>query len=484
VGSFILSHSDLRLPDIFTFSIEKVAADVGLDAEGLSTGLGKVELSFGELEGENPEHFFLDNPVWRRPLIRLGDGIFFCAMPQVFFSFVFQILDGLLGEDTKPRKCCSTRRAEFLEAEVARILVKALPGCEYVRNFKWHDLEGEFETDIVVKDGSFLLIVEAKSGDISPPALRGAPGRIARHIREQVVEPAIQSQQLAERVIEERDKAGRNSPSCLRLPFPVEDVRRILRLTVTLEFFAAIQSSFSVLRDTGFVNEEFPASPTMTLADLETVLDILPSRAERLHYLMRRNELEKTIRLWGDELDLLGLYLETGLNLGKAEVNEMNLKLMHMSKTVDEYDNARDAGIERKRPILKKTKWWGDILQELERRAPARWLEAAVMLLNFPVDEQHQTERAFRRLKKNVKKNWIRYGTVNTVVMCAPEWRSDAVVLLAFRERQKEKRYIFMENIAGSVLGSENHVERCLVIGVNIDRPRYPYNLLGVFDRH
>lgn len=49
-------------------------------------------------------------------------------------------------------------------------------------------------------------------------------------------------------------------------------------------------------------------------------------------------------------------------------------------------------------------------------------------------------------------------------------------------ERQKDKRYILMENIAASVL-AEHHVERCLVVGVNIDRTGKPYSLLGVFDR-
>lgn len=483
VFSFILSHSDLRLLEMFTFSIEEVAVDVGLEQEDLRTALARVELSFGELEREDPENFFLENPVWKKPVIALGDDTFFCAMPQVFFSFVFQIMDGLLAEDTNLRKHCSRRRAEFLEEEVTRILVDALPGCEFVRKFKWHDVEGEFETDLVVKVSSFLLIVEAKLGGISSPALRGAPDRILRHIKEQVVKPAIQSQRLAERILDERDRSGTNSSSSLRLPFRVEDVRRIVRLSVTLELFAAIQSSFTVLRDTGFVDDEFPASPTMTLADLETVLDILPTRAERVHYLLRRNVLEKTIRLWGDELDWLGLYLETGLNLGKVEINEMNLRLVKMSKAIDEYYSAQDAGIDRRKPILKKTKWWGDIVQELERRDPDRWLEAVVILLNFPVDEQYQAERAFKRVKKNVRKNWLRRGTINTVVMCAPKWRTDAVVLLAFRERQKDKRYVLMENIASSVFAENHHVKRCLVVGVNIDRGRYPYNLLGVFDR-
>jgi hypothetical protein len=461
VYSFILVHSDLRLPDMFTFSIEEVAAHVGLDMEDLRSGLQEVELSFGELGGENPEHFFLNNPIWTRPVINLGDDVFFCALPQVFFSFVFQTLDGLLGVETDARKECSKRRAEFLEVEVEKLLVNSLPGCECVRNFKWQGSEGEFETDVIVKYSSFLLIVEAKAGGISPPALRGAPDRIARHIREQVVDPAIQSQRLADRVLHERDKEESDESASLGLPFSVKDVQRILRLSVTLELFAAIQSSFSVLKETICVDVDFTASPTMTLADLEVVFDILPSCAERIHYLMRRNELEKTIRLWGDELDLLGLYLETGLNLGEAEVNEMNLKLMHMSRVVDEYYNAVDSGIDRRKPELKKTKWWADICKELERRAPARWIEAAVMLLNFPVDEQHRAEKGFKQVKKNVRKNWLRPGAINTVVMSAPVWRSDAIVLLAFRERQKEKRYILMENIAGCVFDKQNHVHKC-----------------------
>lgn len=131
-----------------------------------------------------------------------------------------------------------------------------------------------------------------------------------------------------------------------------------------------------------------------------------------------------------------------------------------------------------------RAKWWGDIIKELESRNVDRWLEAAVILLNFPVDEQYQVERAFKRVKKNVRKNWLRRGTVNTVVMCAPRWKSDAVVLLAFRERQKRTRHHLMEDIASRVFTENTHVKKCLVLGINIDRSRYPYNLLAVFHPH
>lgn len=106
VFSFILSHSDLRLIDMFKFSIAELTSNTGIEQERLDKGLSELSLQFGDLKDKNPEHFFMDNPIWTKPLIKLMDGTYFCSIPLIFFSFSFNIMDGFLADNEDGSKAC------------------------------------------------------------------------------------------------------------------------------------------------------------------------------------------------------------------------------------------------------------------------------------------------------------------------------------------------------------------------------------------
>jgi hypothetical protein len=266
------------------------------------------------------------------------------------------------------------------------------------------------------------------------------------------------------------------------LNFDLNAIQNIIRISVTLEDFATIQSQVSRLRDTGWLDKDFSAAPTITLADLEVVFDILTSAPQKIHYLVRRAELEDHMQYSGDELDLLGFYIETGFNLGKEEFEPREWIISGMSEKVDEYYVALDQGITRKKPSLQLINWWKDIQLRIEQRCPYRWSEVAVMLLNVSLGDQRKAERGFKRIMRNVKKNWYQPDHINSIIMNLPQ-RSEAVGLLAFRERQQDQRHDFMRNLAGRAFSDAN-ADRCLVIGVNIDDENwYPYSVLGVFER-
>lgn len=482
VLSIVLSHYDLQLPEVFTFRVSEIAAETGLDAGALRQALPGLCYRFGELGEADHERFFLGNPVWLKPLIQLSEDIYYCATPQVFFGFVFQILEELLADNADARRECARRRAEFLEDEVTTLLGQAFPGSEYTRNFRWRDNGVEYESDLLLKVDSYLLLVEAKSGSITWPALRGAPDRVKRHVEELLIEPARQSKRLADKLERARAGVAGDVDVLQQLPFDVENVQKIIRLSVTLEDFATIQANVASLKPTGWLDGEFAVSPTLALADLEIVIDILDSAPTRIHYLLRRAEFEEHMAYKGDELDLLGLYLDTAFNLGEVEFLGHSWMLVEMSHKIDEYYTALDQGIARKRPALRSTQWWTDIRRRIEERRPNRWSEVAVTLMNVSHDDQQSAQKAFKKIVKNVRKNWRREGHMNSIILEPPKWRRDAFGLLAFRDRQKHERHQFMENVAAQVF-ERSHAERCLIVGVNIDEPQYPYSVLGVYDR-
>ena len=470
----------LRLPDKMTFSITELSKYLIFDVDKLKKCMSLLSMSYGSLFERNYEHFFLDNPIWLKPLIRVDEEKYFCSIPQVFFSFSLSILDNLLSGQKHLENMCSQRRSTFLEDKISFLMNGSFPNSNSVSKFKWSDGKEKYETDFILKKDSCLMIIEAKSGSISLPALRGAPKRIKQHIEEQIIHPAIQSKRLADKVWED---IINQSALATEFPFNIKEIHNIIRISVTLEDFGNIISNLSILKDAGLFEEDFPIAPTMTLADLETILDLLQTPSEIIHYLLRRCVLEeKKMSLMGDELDMLGLYLENGLNIRSVEDEDIKLQLVGMSKSIDQYYEAKDQGINRKKPSLKSTTWWKDIRHRIEEKAPKRWLDAVLALLDFPVDEQDRAEKAFKQIKKRVKRDWMRAGHINSVTLIPSKKKSNAIALLAYRERHKDKRYKFMENIASKVF-AESNAKICLVIGVNIDREEYPYSVLGVFDQ-
>ena len=482
VFAILLSHHDLQMPEVFTFDIPGIAIETGLGADDLRQALPKLSHRFGGLHAANHEHFFLGNPVWIKPLVQISDDTYFCATPQIFFSFIFPLLQDLLDDNVAAQELCAKRKADYLEERMAKLLLRAFEDSEYVRNFKWQHENIEYESDMILKVDSYLFLVEAKSGAVTSPALRGAPDRARRHVQELLLDPAQQSKRLAAKLESARSGEDTDQTILDQLPFDIGNVQKIIRLSVTLEDFATIQSNIFDLKSTGWLDIDFPVTPTMTLADLEVVMNILDSTPSKIHYLIRRSEMEDHMTYKGDELDLLGVYLDTTFNFGEAEFSGNSWVFVGMSKKVDDYYIAQDYGITRKKPTIKSTQWWIDIQKRIGERRINRWSEAAVMLFNVSFEDQRSAQNQFNKIIKNVKKNWRRPGHKNTVIISPPPRRTDAFALMAFRDRQKEDRHNLMENAAAHAF-SNDHATRCLVIGVNIDKDQYPYSILGVFDR-
>jgi hypothetical protein len=482
VKSLMLSYSDLSLADEMSFTTEELCRVLGLPPAALSAALDRLSLSFGELANQRTVFFFLDNPVWRKPLIKLSKDRFFCATPQVFFSFIFPIFEDLLKGNESARACYQDRRAQFLESEIARLFTQAFPGCEIAANYKWKDVDKEYENDLLVRVDSHLILVEAKSGTVFWPALRGAPDRARRHVEELLLEPSNQSLRLATRIVD----AIARPELCVSLlpnfPIAIEEVRTVLRLSVTLEDFAVLQSNLHMVKETSWIPKDHPISACVLLADLEIVFDILEMTAQKIHYIKRRSELEANMNYMGDEIDLLGFYLVSGFNIGDTEFNGDHIQLTRMSQNIDEYYIAFDEGFQRTKPKLKLTQWWTDICKEIEERNFHQWSDVANVMLSFSFSEQQNIERHFNNIKKNVLKHWQNENHLCSTTVIPNMHRSEALGLYAYREVAKANLKNHMDNIASRIFDNP-HVQRCLILGVNIDKEHYPYSTLALFFR-
>lgn len=476
-------YSDAFLHIDFLLSAKEVADQYGVRVELVDACFRQLSLAFGELKDVANDFVLLGNPVWSRPLVSLDHGIYYCALPQGFFSFAFQILNELTAKDSRLQEAWARRRAEFLEGEIETVFRDAFPTAVIATNYKWKDTDAQYENDVLIQVGSHLIIIEAKSGVVSWPALRGAPERAKKHFRELIIEPSIQSLRLKEKIdglASDPEKARKALPG---FPFNLATIKRVLRLSVTLEDFGLLQTNIAMAIDAGWVPKEHQLPPTMILGDLRAAFQILDTRAEKIHYLQRRQAIQTTIDYVGDEMDLLGLYLANGFDVGGIEGAQVHLAITGMSSPIDEFFQARAHGNVRTRPRRKLTKWWRDICIQFEKRDFDGWTEASTMLLDVGYDDQRKLESKFRHVQKNVMRRWQEPGHLSSVMLIPPKARGQAIVAYAYRDAAANERQNAMESMAGQVFEGHQHVNRCLVVGMNLDKKHYPYSSLAIFHR-
>ena len=476
--AMMMSHYDLRLHDSYEFSPKVLSDKLGADEVVVQRVLDTFSYNWGDLESYETEYLYLSNPVWFRPLIKIDANKYFCVLPQVFFSFIIPSLDRLI--ENIDRTALSDRRANYLEDKIVEIINRRFPEANTVSGVKWKFGNVEYETDLITFIDSHAVIVEAKSGKVSEPALRGAPARLKRHIEEILVAPNIQSKRLKERMEQLIRSPAIEDELRDKLPVNLNSIHKIIRVSVSLENFASIQANIAQLRETGWLPEGFEPCPTMTLADFETLFDFLEHPVQIIHYLERRQELEADIGYIGDELDLMGLYIGTLLNMGDIDSN-LKFMLVEMSSPLDAYYNSRDAGVALPKPQPKISPLFSGIMDQLERRHTPRWTEIGVILNRFSPDDQIKLTRMIAVLTATVQKNWMIEDHKNMVIIIPPKASKYALCYVLYNNNNAQKRDYFIQGAAKVGLEAE-HVEQCLVIAKNLDKDDLHYHFIGLME--
>lgn len=262
----------------------------------------------------------------------------------------------------------------------------------------------------------------------------------------------------------------------------VIDSRRIryyIPLGVTLSHLGLIGSNLKKLIEGKVMKKTLEElAPSISFTDLEAIFELLPMEVQKIHYFARRREFEAHMEYEGDELDLLGFYLENGFNIGDTEYArdlEMNLSLK--SKELDPYFVGTSEGKNIVKPELAMTKWWKDLLQAISERKTDGWVETGFILLNSTKEDQKKFESMFKELMVRIKKgkvdklhNWVMFAS-------GPERRRYLIAGYPYTTTEINVR----NGVMGEIISDENFgkARGCVVIGVQMDRLDYPYSVLA-----
>ncbi len=481
-------HSDLFLPSVFAFTLQEFEEFYGeaKKTKKLQRVLDAWSYEFGDLAGENYEHFILGNPVLKKPIVKIDGDAYFFPLTNIIGHILPPMME-MLVRNAGPRAIekYNKAKAKLLEDEALEHFTRRFPTAKIFRGSQWVDPSASrtYENDLLIVIDRFAIVVECKSGAVDPPARRGGELRVIDTLQNLVVDPAKQAIRLIKFLSENR---GIHQFNTVRGQVNVVDntlVDHYVPLALSQEDLGTVSGNLRMCIEAGLIDDPPEiAVPSVSIHDLEVIFTILENEVEALHYLMRRAELENQIHYLGDEGDLLGFYLDTAFNLGDAETSgEYSFNLMLKSKELDPYFVGRERGVSVTKPRLKLTKWWRDIINYVIERKIDHWTEVGLLLLNVGYEEQRGFERKFKSLSSRVKLgltkekyNWVSLET-------APKDRSYLLAAFPYLTRDRTERNEIMRYILESMI-DRDYLLGLLCIGVHASNPQYPYNAIVYTD--
>lgn len=488
VKAMILSHADLRLEATYTLSIADFVAcyPENIDSAVLQSVLDNWSFALGDLADEPTERLFLANPVWEKPLIRKGENAYFLPIPGLILSFCLEMIELVVAPNSELHQKYKEIRGQFLEDILYDLCVRAFPHASIFRGSMWRapETQQEYENDLLILNDTFLLIVEAKSGKVNPSARRGGALRLERTLDELIAAPALQSKRFADFL---RQNPGTHRFGTRRGIFNKLDtsaVQQIVRLNVTLELVGDLISRQSALQRAGLIAVDHEIVPTICYPDLEVIFELLEGTCAKFHYLKRRGEFEAHADYLGDEMDLLAFYLDTGFNIGETEFDDEALWLFGLSETLEPYFMQEWTNVAVKKPQLRLTKWWKDLLQLIEERRLPRWVELGCILLNTQYKDQLSFEQKYHRRKAKVHAHWGDPDVKNILLLGnGPPQRREVIAALMYKKIDKERRNHMMRVAVNRALEDSN-AQQGVILGIDIEQQDYPYSVLGLFERN
>ena len=480
--AWLMYYSDMGLADCFVFTLDELLDAYGqyADRQTVKNVFDKLAFEFGDLQDFKKEWVLLNNPVWERPFIKIDDETYFLVLGGHIPHFIATLFEGFVTHDPSLERKYRIRKANYLEDEVERLFRVGFPHGKVYRGSMWDDGNGDRgENDLTMVVGSVAIVVEAKSGVLSPTAKRGAPRRLEDTVRDLIVAPSDQAARFI-RVLE-----GTQGPSTFVTKsgsanaIDVSGVRYFLPLTVTMEQFGFVSNALD-LAESGISDRKVSElSQVVSLTDLMVIFEVLGLQSEKVHYFFRRRELGGRVRLRGYEMDVLAFYLDRAFNVGEMEFSgKPVISLVPASKQLDPFFVGEQSGVAVDKPGLRLTPWWTSILQRLDSELNEQRLDAALLLLNVPYEDQQRLERQFTKLSHRVQRKRGEEPRTWVELLTVPAERQFCVALYPHLSKYRETR----DAVIADFLEQDNARQSrgAVCIGVNLDSGDLPYSVVAL----
>jgi hypothetical protein len=410
-----------KLLDLFAVSPVTLATIAGdCSADDIAKILSAASLSFGELSAVNPDYIHLDNPVWAKPFVNYRE-MFLLFSPETIYAWHSDQLACVARRAFKnPNARIGAARGRALEQLIDEHLKNLLPSAERLLSAKWTDPDTgrRYETDAICLIDGVAIIFEAKGDALSVQGRRGSQSWFD-DLDDIVVKATEQASRLA-RLLLHPPVGGLELETVSGIrTIRWQEVNHVLRFGVALERTLTQSYGLATALRERLERLGVEPMPAVTIGDLNQLQALVPLEAARMHYLLRRSELERDCEFVADELDLIALYLRTGFAHLRDD-SRRRLLIYGLSDFLRFYQKGTSY-FDPHIPIPKRTTpLWDRLLAKVRHDWPHGWVEISYDLLNVGIDAQQRFEKDCFRARKRMRRKHLA-STSEPAVMQAPK---------------------------------------------------------------
>jgi hypothetical protein len=247
---------------LFFFDVDTFASVLpsGMRKDIARPILDKLSIGLGELAACQPEHLVLENPIWTRPIIHLGNGRFFFPYVSLVQSFGLEMLERFIDPKFSPNhrdlwtRYCDKARGEYLEARTFEHVRAALPDARVYRGLKWADPSDQVdgENDVLALLDTQALVFECKSGRLRALAARGEPKALSGDIEKLMSDPAAQAGRFAKFLLTQKGVVRLKDKEGIERDLDLTNLKRATTVGVVLDYVGGIATQQRLLRQANF----------------------------------------------------------------------------------------------------------------------------------------------------------------------------------------------------------------------------------------
>jgi|GEM_PF-4871280 len=378
---------------VFTLSDLQPLFPKGITTEQIKSLFDKMSLKFGDLASKPDEHIFLDNPVQSKPIICISDGCYFAGHLTRMFTNSRKILENLLGSsDAVQKQYREAVRPRYLENKLGAILKQSFPNAIHLQNGEFYCGGVRYENDHTVIIGNKALIFEAKAGRFKDSVYRGSAKSFNENYQKNVIYASTQANRFEEYLKSKTadiEITTANGKICV----DTSQITEYIKFNVILDYLPANPLDRRSLLEYAKANSlEENANPTFVISDLEIVADVLDNEILLLDYFVKRYNLnfnDDFPLTMCDEMDLLAVYLSTGLNLSfKEKYGTVCFSGMSSDMGIDGYYDLKEKTSKARKPKTTMNERLGYIINAIYASG-VEYVDVCLTLLGLPFDDKN-----------------------------------------------------------------------------------------------
>lgn len=405
----IILEFNNKLKECFFFTIEDlIVLFSSLNKEHVVFIFDRLSLEFGDTKEKNCEHLFLDNPVCYRPFIKLDESNYFIGIPTLLNMNGIKILEEIIkGKDKLHTKYRQDARAEFLEDSIANLMKMSFYNAQCLMGSKYQatdDKDGKlkgFENDLTIIWGNWAIIIEAKASRFKDSVSRGSEVTLNEAYKENILYASEQANRFEQFITENRSKKKITTAEGY-IDVDFSKINKILKYNIILDNMPYdVLSCKSVVEYAEDKSLSYAPNPTITLSDLEIILDVLEKPLLILDYLNKRYRLDLTDYLPktnGDEMDFLGLYLSTGFNIKiDDDIDLISVSGYSYDMGIDSYYELKDTKIKISKPIMNFNHKFNFVINKILSKKNYKFIDCCLNLLSIPFAGKNMPSLSFNQ---------------------------------------------------------------------------------------